>query len=209
MSAGNLMQTGFWWILLSLLLYGVIHSVLAAHRTKNWIKTWWGERYYNRFYRLFFSIQAAVLFVLVLLLVGLLPDETIYHIPAPWVYLTIALQVLAVMGVLHSIMLTGMLRFTGIQQAVDPEQAQKPIQLVIKSLYRWVRHPIYTCMFVFIWLVPVMTWNVLALNIGISIYTILGAFLEEHKLLSEFGQPYVDYSQRTPFIIPGLKIRNR
>ena len=113
------MQTGFWWILLALLLYGVIHSILAAHRTKEWVKGWWGEKNYNRFYRLFFSLQAAVLFVPVLLLVALLPDETIYRIPTPWVYLTIALQILAVFGVIHSIMLTGMLRFTGVQQALD------------------------------------------------------------------------------------------
>lgn len=202
-------QTGFWWILLALLLYGVIHSVLAAHRTKDWVKAWWGERYYNRYYRLFFSMQAVVLFIPVLLLVGVLPDEIIYRISAPWVYLTIALQILAVFGVLHSIMLTGMLRFTGIQQAVDPEQAQKPMKLVIRSLYRWVRHPIYTCMFVFIWLVPVMTWNVLALSIGISIYNILGALLEERKLKNEFGISYEEYSQQTPFLVPGLKFRKQ
>lgn len=204
-----MMQTGFWWILLALLLYGLIHSLLAAHRTKDWIKNWWGEYLYNRFYRLFFSIQAALLFIPVLLLVSILPDETIYRIPAPWVYLTIALQILAVFGVLHSIMLTGMLRFTGIQQAVDPDQAQRPIKLVIRSLYGWVRHPIYTCMFVFIWLVPVMTWNILALNIGISVYNVLGALLEERKLKSEFGKSYEEYSQQTPFLVPGLKIRNQ
>ncbi len=209
MSVDNLMQTGLWWILLALLLYGVIHSVLAAHRTKDWVKNWWGEKHYNRYYRLFFSIQAAVLFIPVLLLVVVLPDEILYRIPAPWVYLTIALQILAVFGILHSIMLTGMLRFTGIQQAVDPEQAQRPIKLVIRSLYRWVRHPIYTCMFVFIWLVPVMTWNVLALNIGISVYNILGALLEERKLKSEFGESYEEYSQQTPFLVPGLKFRKQ
>ena len=203
------MQTGFWWILLSLLLYGTIHSILAANRTKDWVKSWWGENLYNRFYRLLFSLQAAVLFVPVLLLVALLPDKTIYQIPSPWVYATIAVQILAVFGTIHSIMLTGMLRFTGVMQALDPRQAQKPIKLVVRSLYHWVRHPIYTCMFVFLWLVPVMTWNVLALNLGISVYNILGAILEERKLKREFGQPYLAYSQVTPFIIPGFKIGNR
>jgi len=58
------------------------------------------------------------------------------------------------------------------------------------------------------WWVPVMSWNVLALNIGISVYALLGALLEERKLLSEFGKPYDEYRRRTPFIIPGLKIRN-
>ncbi|MDO9087348.1 MAG: methyltransferase [Anaerolineaceae bacterium] len=202
------MQTGFWWILFALVLYGVVHSILAAHHTKNWVKKWWGEANYNRFYRLFFSIQAAVLFAPVLVLVAVLPDQLIYRISPPWVYLTIALQVLAVVGLLHSIMLTGMLRFTGVQQAFNPEQAQKPIAMVSNSLYRWVRHPIYTCMFLFIWLMPVMSWNILALNIGVSVYNVLGALLEERKLLTEFGQSYEEYRKRTAFIIPGIKIRN-
>lgn len=198
------MQTGFWWILVALAIYGLIHSVLASHRTKEWVAKWWGQERYNRFYRLFFSIQAAVLFVPVLLLVVILPDQIIYRIPSPWVYLTTTLQILAVFGILHTIMLTGMLRFTGVLQAVNPAQAQKPVALVKRSLYRWVRHPIYTCMFLLVWLVPVMSWNILALNIGISFYNVLGARLEERKLLQEFGKDYEEYRKRTPFIIPGL-----
>jgi len=202
------MQTGFWWILATLVLYGAIHSVLAAHRTKDWVKNWWGERNYLRFYRLFFSIQAAVLFIPVLLLVAILPDQIIYRISAPWIYLTVALQILALVGIVHTIMLTGMLRFTGVLQAIDPSQAKKPVALVNRSLYRWVRHPIYTCMFLLVWLVPVMSWNILALNIGISVYNVLGATLEERKLLSEFGKAYEEYRKRTPFIIPGFQLRN-
>lgn len=202
------MQTGFWWVLLALAIYGVIHSVLAAHRTKELFKNWLGERNYQRFYRLFFSIQAIVLFVPVLLLVVILPDQIIYRIPSPWIFLTITLQILAAVGIVHTIMLTGMLRFTGVLQALDPSQAQKPVALVNRSLYRWVRHPIYTCMFLLVWLVPVMSWNILALNIGISFYNVLGAKLEERKLVQEFGNDYEEYRQRTPFIIPGIKIRN-
>lgn len=200
------MQAGFWWVLLALAIYGVVHSVLAAHRTKALFKNWWGERNFQRFYRLFFSLQAAVLFVPVLLLVVILPDQIIYRIPSPWVFLTITLQILAAAGIIHTIMLTGMLRFTGILQAIDPSQAQKPVALVNRSLYRWVRHPIYTCMFLLVWLVPVMSWNILALNIGISFYNVLGARLEERKLVQEFGNDYEEYRKRTPFIIPGMKI---
>ena len=202
------MLTGFWWILATLVLYGAIHSVLASHRTKDWVMNWWGERNYLRFYRLFFSIQAAVLFIPVLLLVAILPDQIIYRISAPWIYATVTLQILAVVGIVHTIMLTGMLRFTGVLQAVDPAQAKKPVTLVNRSLYRWVRHPIYTCMFLLVWLVPVMSWNILALNIGISVYNVLGATLEERKLLSEFGKAYEEYLKRTPFIIPGFQLRN-
>ncbi len=203
------MQSGFWWVLLALAIYGSIHSILAAHRTKDSFKTWWGETRYHRFYRLFFSIQSAVLFVPVLVLVVILPDQVIYRIPTPWVYLTTLIQGLSVIGIVHTIMLTGMLRFTGVSQALDPDQATKPVALVNRSLYRWVRHPIYSCMFLLVWLVPVMSWNLLALSIGISVYNVLGAKLEERKLVQEFGKDYVEYRKSTPFIIPGVQLKKR
>ena len=200
------MQTGFWWILLSLVLYGLIHSVLASYSSKDWFRRWWGDGNYHRYYRLFFSLQAAILFAPVLLLVAILPDKSIYSIPTPWVYLTSLVQFLAVLALIHSVMLTGALRFTGILQALYPEQAKRPIALVSRGLYRWVRHPLYICTFVFIWLTPKMSWNVLAMNIGITVYTMIGAILEERKLINEFGELYTEYRRKTPFIIPGLKI---
>ena len=74
---------------------------------------------------------------------------------------------------------------------------------MLKGLYRWVRHPLYTAGLVFIWLTPVMTVNLLAMNLGLTIYIVLGAMFEERKLLHEFGQAYADYQRRTPMLIPG------
>ena len=52
---------------------------------------------------------------------------------------------------------------------------------------------------------PLLTWNLLALNLGATIYILAGAWLEERKLLAEFGEAYADYRRRTPFIIPWPK----
>lgn len=203
------MQTGFWWILLALFIYGLVHSSLAALSTKENVQRWLGLKKYRRFYRLFFSLQAALLFIPVLVLVAILPDQIIYRIPMPWVVFTTLLQIVAVGLMVHSVMLTGAMRFVGLKQAMDPESADQPMPLVRRGMYRYVRHPLYTCTFVFIWLVPQMSWNVLALNIGISIYTLIGAKLEERKLRKEFGQAYEKYRQKTPFIVPGLKLNHR
>lgn len=201
------MHTGFWRIILAVAIYGVIHSTLAAIRLKNWVKHWLGKERYDRYYRLFFSFQAGVLFFPILLLIVILPDHVLYHIPTPWLYLTISLQIAAVVGLFHSLLKTGLLRFVGISQALDPQQAKRPLSMVTGGLYRLVRHPLYLCTFAFIWLLPVMSMNILGLNIGISLYTLIGAWLEEQKLMVEFGQDYQAYRQRTPFIIPTLKIR--
>ncbi len=77
--------------------------------------------------------------------------------------------------------------------------------LVITGVYRHVRHPLYSAGIVFIWLLPVMTVNVLAINIALTLYVLVGAYFEERKLRSKFGQEYIDYAAVTPMFIPFLK----
>jgi len=201
-----MMQTGFWWILFSIGLYGVIHSILASHSAKKWVEKWVGAEIYKRYYRLFFSLQAFFLFLPVLALTVLLPDMRIYRIPRPWVWLTIIIQLGAVYLLLNSIFQTGALRFTGFAQAFNVKEAERSLPLVERGLYRFVRHPIYTCMLLITWLFPFMSWNVLAIALGVTIYNIIGAHLEERKLLLEFGEDYLVYRRKTPFMIPGLKL---
>ena len=70
---------------------------------------------------------------------------------------------------------------------------------------RWVRHPLYTVGLIFIWLLTEMTVNRLALNIGLSLYLVVGALYEERKLVLEFGQAYQEYREQTPMLIPWRK----
>lgn len=202
-------NTGFWWILLALALYGLIHSVLASLAVKRWVAARLGTSAYQRYYRLFFSLQAFFLFLPVLLLAWLLPDQVIYRIPSPWLYLAILLQLAAVWLLLDSINQTGALRFVGFAQALKLDPPQQNLPLVERGMYRFVRHPIYTCMFVIMWLLPVMSWNLLALAIGVSVYNVIGALLEERKLRQEFGTAYDYYRQKTPFMIPGFPVPSK
>jgi len=202
-------ETGFWWILLANALYGAPHSFLAANSTKAWVAARFGEHTYQRYYRLFFSVIGGLTFLPVLALVALLPDRPLYTILAPWVYLTLAIQALAVIGLIVGVMQTGALSFLGLRQwlAFDPQRSTpQPEKLVLDGLYRWVRHPLYTCAYLFIWLMPIMTWNILALNLGVSAYLWIGSIFEEHKLVEQFGRAYEEYRARTARIIPGIKL---
>ena len=199
-------QTGFWWILLSLAMYGLIHSVLASVTVKERVAAKLGKPVYQRYYRLFFSLQAFFLFLPILALAAFLPDRVIYHIPQPWIWLTVAVQLAAVFLLLDSINQTGALRFIGFAQALQMKQGSQKLPLVERGMYRYVRHPIYTNMFVIMWLMPVMSWNLLALAIGVSIYNVIGATLEERKLHQEFGPAYAAYRKTTPFMLPRLRL---
>jgi methanethiol S-methyltransferase len=196
-------------ILLSLFLYGLVHSVLPSLRFKAWVIGIIGEPNYQRWYRLFFNLIAAVTILPTLVLVALLPDRQLYRIPFPWVLLTLGVQVAAVLGLLHSVGATGAANFLGIEQVVDPVRAAQPHRMTTTGLYRYVRHPLYTCSILILWLVPVMTLNILAFNLGATLYMSIGAFFEERKLLREFGQEYEEYRRHTPMLVPCWKFRAR
>jgi protein-S-isoprenylcysteine O-methyltransferase Ste14 len=51
-----------------------------------------------------------------------------------------------------------------------------------------------------------MAWNLLALNLGLTAYILIGAYFEERKLMLEFGESYAEYREHTPMHIPGLKL---
>ncbi len=102
---------------------------------------------------------------------------------------------MAAAALIRGILQTGLWSFLGLQQAFATPRADSG-ELVATGLYRWVRHPIYTAGLIFIWLTPVMTANLLALNLGPIIYLVLGALYEERKPVRVFGQEYVRYHYR-------------
>lgn len=157
----------------------------------------------GRFYRLAYNLFAGLSFLPVLALSAFLPDRRLYAIPSPWTGLAVVGELLAIVALLVGFRQTGAWEFLGLRQLTT--KVEQPTELVISGLYRYVRHPLYTAGLVFIWLSPVMTVNLLALNIGMTIYIILGAYFEERKLRREFGAQYVDYQALTPMLIPGLR----
>ena len=187
----------------AVLLYGLVHSILASHAAKGLARRWFGSAA-DRWYRLAYNLFGAVSLLPVLGLPALLPDVTLYAIPAPWVYLTAGIQLLAILVLVVGLLQTGVWEFLGLRQLAGIEEAEDR-QLVVQGLYHWVRHPLYTAGMVFIWLVPVMTRNLLALNLGLTLYLIVGALFEERKLAREYGEAYRQYTMRTPMFIPGLR----
>lgn len=196
------MTISFWLILAAVIAYGLLHSLLASLKTKAQARHWFGPST-DRWFRLAYNLIAILTLLPILLLPILLIDQEIYVIRYPWVILTLILQTLAVIIAIVGLRQTGITSFIGLRQLLLPEDTSPP-RLVTSGLYRYVRHPIYTAGLVFISLIPILTWNLLALNIGLTAYIFIGAYFEERKLLLEFGEPYAEYCLHTPMLIPGL-----
>jgi protein-S-isoprenylcysteine O-methyltransferase Ste14 len=168
---------------------------------KAWTQRTLGETG-RRFYRLAYNIFSMISFSPILWLMFILPDRPLYRIPAPWIYLSLAGQFVAVILLLAGVLQTDTLSFVGLRQLFEGKERSS--QLVTRGLYRWVRHPLYTAGLLFIWLTPVMSQNTLIVVVAATLYIIVGAFFEERKLAREFGAAYLEYRAATPMLIPGL-----
>jgi methanethiol S-methyltransferase len=187
------------WTVVLIAAWGVIHSLLAARRVKNVLRNALGDGP-MRAYRLFYNVFSLASFAPVLLWLRLLPDRSLYAARAPWIYLMLLVQALALLCVLVALLQTDILSFIGLRQFFG--ESGPPV-LTTGGFYRWVRHPLYLFSLLFIWFTPVMTVNMLVVFASLTIYLLVGSYFEERKLSVEFGAAYAAYKARTPMLIPG------
>ena len=189
------------WLTLAVLIWGVVHSLTASLGAKDWIRRMLGETG-KRFYRLAYNLFSVISFLPILRLMVVLPDQVLYQIPAPWVYISLAGQVAAIILLGIGVLQTDMLSFVGLRQLFKGKERHS--ELITHGLYRWARHPLYTAALLFIWLTPIMSENSLVVIISATIYIFVGAWFEERKLEREFGAAYAEYKAVTPMLIPGM-----
>lgn len=191
-------------IFLSLIFWGLVHSLLASNSFKSWLTNLLGESK-MRGYRLFYNIFSLISFLPILYLVAALPDVELYSVPMPISYVLMLGQAAAVVLLVIGVLQTDLLSFIGLGQFFMED---KPTQFITGGLYRLVRHPLYSAGLLFLWLSPEMTVNSFVLVSGATIYIIIGAYFEERKLTREFGEQYLEYKSHTPMLIPWMKCRS-
>lgn len=190
-------------IIVFFVFYAVLHSWLAALSVKNWARGIFGPPV-DRGYRLVYNIIAVVTLLPLLPMLVWLPDRILYVTPSPWRWLMVMGQVVAMVGLLVSLLQTGLLHFLGLRQLI----AERPVEsgvLNVRGFYGWVRHPLYFFSTLVLWLTPLMTINWLTVCVILTLYFYLGSFLEERRLLAEFGSAYQAYQQRVSRFIPWRK----
>jgi methanethiol S-methyltransferase len=189
------------WLILTLALWGTIHSQLASIGFKNFLHRAIGDGF-MRFYRLFYNIFAVISLAPVLYLAVSTPNKILYEVPAPWKYIMLAGQGLSALLLVVAVLQTDILSFAGLRQLIEEE---KMANLVTTGLYHAVRHPLYTFSLLILWLSPSMTTNSLAVYLALTLYVLVGITFEERKLVREYGKAYVDYRSTTPMLLPRLE----
>jgi protein-S-isoprenylcysteine O-methyltransferase Ste14 len=195
------------WICLSLAAFGLLHSLLASLAAKAAAQRWLGPRVADGTYRLFFNVVSGLTVIPPFALALWLPDGSpLWRIPPPLLIVTLLFQFAALAGMVVSLWRVDLPRFLGLRQALrlaagQPDPRDPPV-LRTDGVHGWVRHPLYFFSLVVIWLWPVITPNLLALNLGITLYFWIGSVYEERKLLQDFGEAYRLHQARVPRLFP-------
>ena len=74
--------------------------------------------------------------------------------------------------------------------------------LTIRGPYKWVRHPLYSCVLILLWCTPDITADRILLITTWTVWVFIGTILEERDLVSVFGAEYREYQRNVPMLIP-------
>ncbi|HDK37870.1 MAG TPA: hypothetical protein ENG92_02495 [Thiolapillus brandeum] len=188
------------WLVAAWLGYFIIHSLLASLRVKSYVADHWP--WLMPWYRLFFNVVAVLLLAIPLFLIWVIGGETVFAWKGIWWWLANGLVLAAVAGLIYSMRHYDGSEFLGLRQLREDERrVEDQEQFRISPLHQYVRHPWYFLGLVLIWTRD-MTAAMLVSAVLMTLYFILGSWLEERKLLIYYGDAYREYRQQVSGLLP-------
>lgn len=179
-------------------LFALVHSILAIPSLKNRYVE--GNRHLRRCYRCYYNMISLALFGWTMAAYS--NSDVLYVVPGVWSLVLYGLQMVFLMVLFACVRQTGVAEFLGVADMASA--GRKPPTLVTNGWYRVVRHPLYLFSLLFLLCNPVITTRWLLLTLLSGAYFLIGAVLEEKRLLREFGGEYRGYQRAVPFILPRL-----
>ncbi len=81
---------------------------------------------------------------------------------------------------------------------------EKTTQLVTSGIYQYIRHPLYSSLFLLTWGIFFKSLSLLGLGLGVlsTLFLILTAKADEAECTQFFGPPYIEYMKHTKMFVP-------
>jgi len=185
-------------LIVSVILYCVVHSVTAdSYLMKSVYTKWW----YRAFYVIF-----SVITIIPVVYIYLIVEKQPFFDPSLPVRTVLGIVWLAALGFgWYASRCYDNSSFLGFTQIINRNSretvAGSKKKLVSTGALGIVRHPYYTAGLVLVWARP-MNLSDFYITLILTVYFILGTLNEERKLMKEFGVEYAEYKKRVPMLIP-------
>jgi methanethiol S-methyltransferase len=176
--------------------FAVTHSVMARPA----FKRWWTRIVPCQAERSVYVLVASAQVALLSWQWRPLPGPTLWSASGWAAKALIAGQLLGFGIALVSTFLLDHLELFGLRQAFGGSVSTPVFRT--PWLYQVVRHPLYLGQVIAFWSAPHMSLGRVLLAVGLTLYVVVGARLEERDLVDTFGDEYWIYQQEVPMIVP-------
>jgi protein-S-isoprenylcysteine O-methyltransferase Ste14 len=207
-----MIETG--WLIGAVLGFALVHSLLATGALKHLAAEVWGGDRVAVWYRLVYCLVSVVTTIGVAVVIVRVPDVTYVTLPS-WLELPLVLlQAASLLFAASGFRIFSLTEFLGLAQVGRRLRGEDPPgdveglrhqSLQRLGVYGVVRHPMYTGAMAFFLLSPTYTRTWLIVRALAILYFIVGAIIEERRLLKLYGDDYRRYMNEVPRFIPRLR----
>ena len=179
-----------------------LHSAMISITLTQFLQNRFAEKY--RYYRLLFNIIALITLLPIAVYAFSIDSETLFDWKG---YLRIPQFIFIALGVALFFLGASKYdarRFLGLVQLKESNSSKGLTasgELDTSGILKVIRHPWYTALILILWARP-LDGSALVVNVVFTAYLLIGARLEENKLIREFGDDYIQYRQRVSMLFP-------
>ena len=179
-----------------------LHSLLITSTVIGFVQKRFKKAY--RYYRIFYNVIALVTLIPVVVYSSSIQWPPVFRWEGPYRIVQGLLVISALLFFIGGSRRYDLAQFLGIRQVRENSACSllsDDCRLDKGGILGMVRHPWYAGGILIVWgrnldMAAILT------NIVITGYFIIGVFLEEKKLLVEFGEEYIDYQRRVSMLFP-------
>lgn len=198
------------YIILATLVSGwcVLHSAMICMPVTDYLKRHLGPTF--RYYRLFYNVVAILTLIPVVWFAYSIRTLPLFS----WDGYLRMIQV-SLIGISVLLFYLGALNYDAgqllglkqISKGTSETTISATGKLETSGILAITRHPWYLAVMLLIWARP-LDVSAIVVNVILTVYLVAGTYLEEQKLLHEFGDTYRDYQNEVSMLIPFKWLRN-
>lgn len=182
-----------------------LHSLLISRGLTARMKKIMGRKY--AYYRLAYSLFSLLTLIPVIFYQMHLQEKVIFTWPWPWDFMKYGMYAVAVLLFYGGFRVYDIQYMVGIRQIRQMRQGngEDTMEFSAEGILGYMRHPWYSGAILLVWAFGVLSDVSLLSKSVLTAYLVIGASLEERKLICEIGEPYRAYRKKVPMFIPWKK----
>jgi protein-S-isoprenylcysteine O-methyltransferase Ste14 len=156
----------------------------------------------GRYYRLIYSIIAVITLLLASWMTPRWQGFELWRFRGPTLVIPVLVWAPAVVMFCLTFRFVNMWDSLGLSSlGIGRKSSESQEKLITWGIYGVIRHPQFAAGLMMLWARD-LTDRGLVINIVLSLYLIIGARIEETRLLTLYGDPYAQYMKKIPRFIP-------